>query len=126
MSDEDVFTAMVAEELNQYQRLFFVKEKEMFKKGEYKKLATWSLRQTWILGMGVILCIIIFSLFSIHYLIQFSNHGNWIHFLLGILSWFIVIVSTVFYIKDIVRKKKCMRRVLKLIEAREDYKRESS
>ncbi|MEX0646413.1 MAG: hypothetical protein WEA56_04540 [Balneolaceae bacterium] len=126
MPGDDIFTAMVVEELNQYQRFFLSQERKLLDKGEYKKLAIHSLRRTWILGAGVIIAIIIFSIFSIYYFVQFGNHGNWLHFLLGIVSWFVVITSTVFYIRDIVEKKKCMKRVLKLMEAREEYFQESS
>lgn len=126
MGGEDIFTAMVIEELNQYKRFFLLRERELLKKKKYKELALHSLRQTSLISIAVILVILIFSLFSIYYFIQFGNHGNWMHFILGIVSWFIVITGTTFYIKDIVEKKRCMQRVLKLMEAREEYIQESS
>lgn len=122
MSRDDVFTAMVKEELNQYQHFFLFRERELYRQGLYKKLATQSLRQTRIFAALVLLTILTFSLLSIMHFIDFGNHGTLSSFVLGILSWAFVIASTIFYTKNILEKKKCMERVLKLLEAREDFK----
>jgi hypothetical protein len=122
MSQEDVFTAMVEEELNQYQRFFLYRERELFRQGEYKKLATKSLRQTRIFAALVMLTILTFSLLSIMHFIEFGNDGSLSSLVLGLLSWAFVIASTIFYTKNILEKKKCMERVLKLLEAREQFK----
>ena len=121
MSDADIFTAMVQEELNQYRGFFFSKERELLKKEAYKKLALYSLRQARLLSPVVILFIITSSFFSIYSFIQYGNNDQWNFFILGIVSWIIVVISVVFYIKDIAEKKKSMMRVLKLLEARQEY-----
>lgn len=121
MSQDDVFTAMVEEELNQYQRFFLFSERELFRQGEYKKLATKSLRQTRIIAALVLLTILAFSLLSIMHFIEFGNHGSLSSLVLGLLSWAFVIASTIFYTRNILEKKKCMERVLKLLEAREQF-----
>jgi hypothetical protein len=122
MSNDDVFIAMVKEELNQYQHFFLFRERELFRQGHYKKLATQSLRQTRILAALVLLTILTFSLLSITHFIDFGNHGSLSSLVLGILSWAFVIASTIFYTRNILEKKKCMERVLKLLEAREEFK----
>jgi hypothetical protein len=38
MKDNDVFLAMIDEELTQYKYFFLYKEKQMLKKGEYREL----------------------------------------------------------------------------------------
>jgi hypothetical protein len=123
MSDNepDVFMAMVREELNQYQKFFLFQERELFRQRKYEELARKSLRQTQIFAALVLLTIITFSLISIMHFIDFGNHNALSSFVLGLLSWAFVIVSTIFYTKNILEKKKCMERVLKLLEAREQF-----
>ncbi|MCC5913774.1 MAG: hypothetical protein JJU46_05320 [Balneolaceae bacterium] len=121
MSGKDVFTAMIKEELNQYQRFFLFQERELYRRGEYEELARKSLRQTRLIAFLVLLTILTFSLISIMHFIDFGNNNALSSFILGLLSWAFVIVSTIFYTKNILEKKKCMERVLKLLEAREQY-----
>lgn len=122
MAQDDVFTAMVEEELNQYQKFFLFQERELFRQGKYKELATKSLRQTRLFAFIVLLTIVTFSLISIMHFIDFGNEGHMASIILGLLSWAFVIISTIFYTKNILEKKKCMERVLKLLEAREQFK----
>lgn len=121
MSKKDVFTAMVEEELNQYQKFFLFRERELFRRKEYRKLATKSLRQTRIIAVIVFLTIVTFSMISIVHFVEFGQQGGLSQFVLGLLSWIFVIVSTIFYTQNILEKKKCMERVLKLLEAREQF-----
>lgn len=121
MSRQDVFIAMVEEELNQYQKFFFFQERELFRRKEYKKLATKSLRQTRIFAFLIFLTIVTFSLISISHFVEFGQQGGLSRFVLGLLSWIFAIASTIFYTQNILEKKKCMERVLKLLEAREQF-----
>lgn len=121
MTKDDVFTAMIKEEINQFQHYFLFKEKELLRNGNYKKLAKKGLRQARTMGVFVIFSILIFSVISVYHFIQYGNTGNNVSLWLGIGSWVFVIISTVFYTRDIVEKKKSMERILKLLEAREDY-----
>lgn len=121
MSQDDVFMAMVKEELSQYQHVFLFQEKELYRQGEYKKLATKSLRQTRLFAAFVLINILAFSVISIFHFMDFGNDQSISSFILGILSWGFVIISTIFYTKNILEKKKCMERVLKLLEAREQF-----
>jgi uncharacterized SAM-binding protein YcdF (DUF218 family) len=121
MADEDIFSAMAEEELNQYQKFFLFRERELFRRGKYRELAEKSLRQTRVFGVIVFLNILIFSLISILHFIDFGNERSLASFILGLLSWAFVIASTFFYTKNILEKKKCMERVLKLLEARDQY-----
>jgi hypothetical protein len=121
MSKDDVFMAMVKEDLNQYQKFFLFQERELFRQGKYKELASKSLRQTKIFAVLVLLTIVTFSLISILHFIDFGTEGRLASFILGILSWAFVIFSTIFYTKNILEKKKCMERVLKLLDAREQF-----
>lgn len=121
MTKDDVFTAMIREELNQYQHFFLYKEKKWLEEEKFNKLATKGLRQARIMGIFVIFSIILFSFVSVYHFIEFGNTDNNISLWLGIGSWVFVIVSTVFYTRDILEKKKSMERILKLLEAREDY-----
>jgi hypothetical protein len=122
MSQDDVFTAMAKEELNQYQRFFLFQERELFRQGKFEELATKSLRQTRIFAIIVFLTIVTFSLISIMHFINFGNDGRLSTLVLGLLSWAFVIASTFFYTKNILEKKKCMERVLKLLEARKQFR----
>lgn len=121
MTKDDVFTAMIREELNQYQHFFLYKEKKWLEEEKFNKLAKKGLRQARIMGIFVIFSIILFSFVSVYHFIEFGNTDNNISLWLGIGSWVFVIVSTVFYTRDILEKKKSMERILKLLEAREDY-----
>lgn len=121
MSNDDVFTAMIREELNQYQHYFLFKEKQWLKEEKYSKLANKGLRQARLMGIFVIFSILIFSLISVYHFIQYGTTGNSVSLWLGIGSWVFVIISTFFYTRDILEKKKSMERILKLLEAREDY-----
>lgn len=121
MADEDIFSAMAEEELNQYQKFFLFRERELFRRGKYRELAEKSLRQARVFGVIVFLNIMIFSLISILHFIDFGNERSLASFILGLLSWAFVIASTFFYTKNILEKKKCMERVLKLLEARDQY-----
>ncbi|MDX1642090.1 MAG: hypothetical protein R3220_10355 [Balneolaceae bacterium] len=121
MTKDDVFLAMIREELNQYQHHFLFKEKQWLKEGKFNKLAQKGLRQARIMGIFVIFSIILFSFISVYHFIEYGNTGNHMSLWLGIGSWVFVIISTVFYMRDILEKKKSMERILKLLEAREDY-----
>lgn len=121
MAKDDVFTAMIKEEINQFQHYFLYKEKQWLKEGKYKKVARKGLRQAKTMGIFVIFSILIFSFISVYHFVEYGNTGNNVSLWLGIGSWVFVIISTVFYTRDIVEKKKSMERILKLLEAREDY-----
>lgn len=121
MTKDDVFTAMIKEEINQFHTFFKNKEKKWLQEGKYNKLAKNGLRQARFMGIFVIFSILIFSAISVYHFIQYGNTGNTISLWLGIGSWVFVIISTVYYTRDIVEKKKSMERILKLLEAREDY-----
>lgn len=121
MAEEDIFYAMAEEELNQYQQFFLFSERELFRRGNYRELAEKSLRQTRIFGAVVFINILIFSVISILHFIDFGNNQTPSSFLLGLLGWAFVIASTYFYTRNILEKKKCMERVLKLLKVREQY-----
>lgn len=121
MAEEDIFYAMAEEELNQYQHFFLFSERELFRQGKYRELAGKSLRQTRIFGAVVFINILIFSVISILHFIDFGNNQALSSFVLGLLGWAFVIASTYFYTRNILEKKKCMERVLKLLKAREQY-----
>lgn len=121
MTKDDVFMAMIKEEINQFKHYFQYNEKKWLEEGKYNKLAKKGLRQAKIMGIFVIFSILIFSIISVYHFIQYGNTGNNVSLWLGIGSWVFVIISTVFYTRDIVEKKKSMERILKLLEAREDY-----
>ena len=121
MSKDDVFTAMIREELNQYQHYFLFNEKQWLKEEKFNKLAKKGLKQARIMGIFVIFSILLFSIFSVYHFVQYGHTGNNVSLWLGIGSWFFVIISTVFYTRDILEKKKSMERILKLLEARKDY-----
>ena len=123
MTKDDVFTAMIKEEINQFKHYFLYNERKWLREGKYSKLAKKGLRQARIMGIFVLFSILIFSVISVYHFIQYGNTGNNISLWLGIGSWVFVIISTVFYTRDIVEKKKSMERILKLLEAREDYYR---
>lgn len=119
--NDDVFMAMVKEELNQYNHLYLNREKQMIKEEKFEELANHSLKQTRFLEFVVILCVLGFSVVSIYYFVQFGTAGNYNSLIIGVLAWFLVIGSTYFYTRDIVEKKKNMQRILKLLEARKEY-----
>jgi hypothetical protein len=121
MSEQDIFTAMAEEELTQYQQYFLFTERELFRQGKYRELANKSLRQTRFFGLIVFINIIVFSVISILHFIDFGNDQTLSSFVLGMLGWVFVIASTYFYTRNILEKKKCMERVLKLLEARDQY-----
>lgn len=121
MSSSDIFTAMIKEELNQHKQFFLFRERELFAENKYSELATKSLRQTRILSVLVLLLILTFSVLSIHSFINFGNEGGIDNLVMGVMSWIFVLVSTIYYMRDIVEKKRCMERVLKLLDARERF-----
>ncbi len=121
MTKDDVFTAMIKEEINQFHHYFKYKEKKWLQEGKYNKVAEKGLRQAKTMGIFVIFSILIFSFISVYHFIQYGNTANNVSLWLGIGSWIFVIISTVYYTRDIVEKKKSMERILKLLEAREDY-----
>ncbi|NBC04231.1 MAG: hypothetical protein GVY20_11060 [Bacteroidetes bacterium] len=121
MRKDDVFTAMIKEEINQFHHFLKYKEKKWLREGKYSKVAQKGLRQARIMGIFVIFSILTFSLISVYHFIDYGNTGNNISLWLGISSWIFVIISTVYYTRDIVQKKKSMERILKLLDAREDY-----
>lgn len=121
MGKDDVFTAMIKEELNQYQHYFLFNEKKWIQEERFDQLANKGLRQARAMGIFVIFSIILFSVFSVYHFIQYGNTGNNISLWLGIGSWVFVIISTIYYTRDILEKKKSMERILKLLEARKEY-----
>ena len=121
MSKDDIFLAMIKEELNQYNHIYLYREKQMIREEKFEELANHSLRQTRLFGFIVILFVIAFSIYSIYHFVQFGTTGSLNSLLLGLLSWGLVIVSTYFYTRDIVEKRKTMERILKLLKAREDF-----
>ena len=121
MSKDDIFLAMIKEELNQYNHIYLYREKQMIREERFEELANHSLRQTRLFGFVVILFVIVFSVYSIYHFVQFGTAGSLNSLLLGILSWGLVIVSTYFYTRDIVEKRKTMERILKLLDARKDF-----
>lgn len=125
MTKDDIFLAMIKEELNQYNHIYLYKEKQMIKDGEFEKLANHSLKQTRMFGFFVILFIVVFSFFSIYHFVQFGTESDVNALVLGVLSWIMVLFSTYLYTRDIVEKKKTMERILKLLEAKEEYFTES-
>lgn len=121
MKSDDIFIAMIEEELNQYNHFFLQKEKEWIDSKEYKKLANYSLKKTRLLGISAIFVILLFSLVSVYHFVQFGTDGGWNPLILGLMSWLFVIYVTFFYSRDILQRKKTMERVLKLLEARKEY-----
>lgn len=121
MTKDDVFTAMIKEEINQFHNFLKYKEKKWLREGKYSKVAQKGLRQARIMGIFVIFSILTFSLISVYHFIDYGNTGNNVSLWLGISSWIFVIISTVYYTRDILQKKKSMERILKLLDAREDY-----
>lgn len=121
MTKDDVFTAMIREEFNQYHSYFLSKQKKWLEQDKFGKLATKGLRQAKIMGVFVLFSIIIFSFISVYHFIQYGNTENNVSLWLGIGSWIFVIISTDFYSRDILEKKKSMERILKLLEARDNY-----
>lgn len=121
MSSSDVFMAMVKAELNQHKHFFLFRERELFAEKKYRELAVKSLRQIKIISVLVLFLILTFSVLSIHSFINFGNEGRIDNLVMGIMAWIFVIVSTIYYMRDIVEKKRCMERVLKLLEAREQF-----
>lgn len=125
MAGDDIFLAMIKEELNQYNHIYLYREKQMIKDGKFEELANHSLKQTRMFGFAVILFIVIFSVISIYHFVLFGTESDLNALIIGVLSWALVIVSTYFYTRDIVEKRKTMERILKLLEAREEYFTES-
>jgi len=121
MSKDDVFTAMIKEEINQFQHYLLLNKKQWVKEEKFTKLAEKGLRQAKFMGLFVIFSILFFSLISVYHFIQYGNTGNNVSLWLGIGSWVFVIISTIFYTREIVEKKKSMQRILKLLEARKEY-----
>ncbi len=122
MAKDDIFIAMIKEEINQYSHFLMFSEKdEWIKNGDYEKLANKSLRQSRILGFFVISAILIFSLLSVIQFIEYGHTGDVMSLSLGLASWAFVLFSTIYYTRNILQKKKSMERILKLLEAREDF-----
>lgn len=121
MKKDDIFLAMIEEEVNQYRHLFLYKEKKWVENKEYTKLAQYAIQQTRYLKIAAIAFILSLSLMSVYHFVQYGTYGDWISLLLGLLSWGLVIFVTFFYSRDIVQKSKTMERVLKLLDAREEY-----
>ncbi len=121
MRKDDIFTAMIREELEQHERFFLFTERELLREKKYQKLATQSLRQTRIFAIIVFLTIVTFSLISIMHFVEFGQQGGLSRFILGLLSWAFAIASVFFYTKNVLEKKKCMERVIKLLEARDQF-----
>lgn len=121
MNDDDVFIAMIKEEFNQYQHLLLYRDKKELKEGKYQALAVRMLRQIKIFSVFVLFSILIFSLFSVFHFIDYGNTENMVSFWLGFASWAFVIFSTIFYTRDVLERKKSMQRILKLLDAREEY-----
>lgn len=121
MPEDDIFTAMIKEELNQYNHFLLSKQKEWLKKGEYSKMAQYSLKQIRIMGVFVIFSILIFSLASVYQFIDYGNNGETSGLVLGLITWAFVIFSTIYYTRDIAVKKRSMERILKLLKARKEY-----
>lgn len=121
MSKDDVFTAMVKEEFNQYQYFFLYKDKQEFEKGNYRQLAEKMLSQIRLLSVFVLFSILLFSLFSVFHFIDYGNTDNSVSFWLGFATWAFVIFSTIFYTRDVLERKKSMQRIINLLDAREEY-----
>ena len=121
MQKDDVFTAMVTEEFNQYQHFLLYKDKKQLREGNYRELANRMLRQVKIFSVFVLFSILVFSLFSVFHFIDYGNTGNNVSFWLGLASWAFVIFSTIFYTRDVLERKKSMQRILKLLDAKEEY-----
>lgn len=121
MKKDDIFLAMIEEEINQYRHLFLFKEKKWAENGEYKKLAHYSLKQTLYLKISAIAFILSLSLMSVYHFVQYGTNGGWGSLLLGLFAWGLVIFVTFFYSRDILQKRKTMERVLKLLDAQEQY-----
>jgi len=121
MKNDDVFIAMVKEEFNQYQHFLLYKDKKELEEGNYRELAVRMLRQVRIFSVFVLFSILLFSLFSVFHFIDYGNTGNNVSFWLGVTSWAFVIFSTIFYTRDILERKKSMQRILKLLDAREEF-----
>lgn len=121
MSKDDVFMAMIKEEINQYDHFMKYGEKKWLQEGKYKKLAKRGLRQARNMSIFVIFSILLFSLISVYHFIDYGNDANNVSLWLGIGSWVFVIISTFYYTRDILERKKSMKRIIKLLEAREDY-----
>ena len=119
---DDIFIAMIKEEINQYSHLLmFADRKEWIKNGNFEKFANKSLRQIRVLGFFVILSILIFSVLSVIQFIEYGNTGDVMSLSLGLASWVFVIFSTIYYTRNILQKKKSMVRILKLLEVRDDF-----
>ncbi len=121
MENDDIFLAMIKEEINQYNHFFLYKEKKWIENQEFKKLAQYSLKQTLFLRISAIAFILSLSLMSVYHFVQYGSNGEWIPLLLGLISWGFVIFVTFIYSRDILQKKKTMERVLKLLDARKEY-----
>lgn len=121
MKDDDIFIAMIKEELNQYSHFLLYKQKKWLNEGEYKKLAGYSLKQIRVMGVFVVVSILFFSFLSVYHLIGYGNYGNISDLTIGLASWAFVIFSTIYYTRDISVKKRSMERVLKLLSARSEY-----
>jgi hypothetical protein len=126
MSDDDIFTAMIEEEMNQYNHFLLYKQKKWLKEKKYKKMAEYSLRQIRVMGVVVILVILSFSLISVYHFVGFGNHGSITSLTLGMAAWAFVIFSTIYYTRDISVKKRSMERILKLLTARKEYFKNSN
>ncbi len=125
MPEDDIFTAMIKEEMNQYNHLLLYKQKKWLKEGEYKKMADYSLKQIRFMGIVVIFSILTFSLISVYHFIGYGNDGETTNLTLGLITWAFVIFSTIYYTRDISVKKRSMERILKLLKARNEFREKS-
>lgn len=121
MKKDDIFLAMIEEELNQYNHFLLFNEKKWIENKEYEELAYSSLKKSRYLAISAIAFIIFFSILSVYHFVQYGTNGDWMPLILGLLSWAFVIFVTFFYSRDILQRKKTMERVLKLLDAREEY-----
>lgn len=121
MEKDDIFMAMIEEELNQYNHFFLYNEKNWIKNKNYRELARSSLKKTWYLAVSAIAFIICFSIFSVYHFVQFGTHGEWTPLILGLISWGFIIFATFIFSRDILQRRKTMERVLKLLNAREEF-----
>lgn len=125
MPEDDIFTAMIKEEMNQYNHLLLYKQKKWLKEGKYKKMADYSLKQIRFMGIVVIFSILTFSLISVYHFIGYGNDGETTNLTLGLITWAFVIFSTIYYTRDISVKKRSMERILKLLKARNEFREKS-
>jgi len=121
MKDNDVFLAMIDEELTQYKYFFLYKEKQMLKKGEYRELIRSSMKRVRFYKYSVIVFILIGSMVTLYSFIVYSLGGEWTIMLQGLYNLALVIFISYIYFNNVLPMSKTMERVLKLLDAREEY-----